>query len=563
MNRQNLIRGIVTLVIALGILIPNGIAFASTDTPVSVEMTVTPLGGTAEVTCRATSAYATNLQITVSARGATFVNQNSWSVSLVKNGTASRTTTITWSKARNVSVTCTALGPNLNGTRWGDSKTSYFATGAGTMTEGWVVPNNFQRNGAALMASGAPELENAAPQFESGGLRPEAVAPVGVEAAAVDPAAGLAGEATTCYRGRWYFYDRGTYAPPADHATAASRALMTLRPLHWATIWLYDDDGATGDDYLGAALTDENGYWSACITNPQTDGDYIDLYMYAGMANSWFDVSTVATYNPYYWSSSTWSSTSGSSFNTGSWYIPNTSTNLLAAWTFNDLARSYYYFTGPRRVNYGPELSAEAYVIGGFTSRVKWSPSSTDGTYYSFGDDTIHLKGTDPRTHSAAIHEWGHRLMNVLYGADANWPTGYGGCPSPHYYNGVSGRSCAWSEGWANAVSLLVPNDPLYRWASGSTANNETRSGFAAGDSVEGNVAAVFWDWMDKTNDGVAPNNDYVQLSFDSFLKTFNLNDDDDMFLHYWNDWKASGEWCSPALAAVKRNISTTGYTCP
>jgi hypothetical protein len=569
MKKLNLVRGLVTLLITLGILIPQGVVFADApSTPVTVELSVVPFGGkggTAQVVCKVTSTLAiNNLNVNISARGASFLSVNSWRGSTSKNEASEYRTTMLLAKEGNISVTCTAMGPNRNGTRWGDSKTLYFNVGPETVSKGWSMARNFQSGQAKLLDESAPELENAVSGFDNVAFRPGTVLPPGIEKVKISTGS----EATTCYRGRWYFYDRGTYAPPADHTTAASRALMALRPLVWSTIWLYDDDGATGDDYLGAALTDENGYWNFCATNPQADGDYIDLYIKAGMANSWFDVSTSTSYNPYYWQTgagvATWSNTSGASFNTGIWYIPNTSTNLLGVWAFNDLVKSYWYFTSPRRVNYGPsEVNIEAYVIGGFSSRTKWSPSSTDGTYYSFSDDTIHLKGTDPRTYSAGIHEWAHRLMNVLYGADSNWPTGYGGCPSPHYYGGVSGRSCAWSEGWADAVSILVPNDPIYRWASGSTANNETRAGFSAGDSVEGNVAAVFWDWMDKTNDGVSPNNDYVQLPFDSFLMTFNVNDDDDMFLHFWNDWKASGEWCSPALSALRASINTAGYSCP
>lgn len=580
MSKSNIFRGAMTLLIALGLLIPQGAVLANSpqgavlddtpQTPVTVEMSVSPSGGKggmAVATCKVSSTVEIqNLKVSITASGVSYLSTNKWTSTIAKGGASEYSTTMLFSREGNMYVTCSALGPNRNGTRWGDAQTLYYNVSASAVSEGWIMSKNFQRNAAKLIDENAPELAGATPEFSGSVPGPDpAAAPDGSQPS--EPSGPIT-QATTCYRGRWYFYDRGTYAPPAAHNTTASRALMALRPLVWSSVWLYDDDGSSGDDYLGAALTDENGYWRKCVTNPQADGDYIDLYVQAGMANTWYDVSPTVAYNPYYWYTSngtaTWSNTSGANFNTGAWYVPNTSTNLLAAWTFNDLTRANMYFRDPHRVNSDPSAptTMEYTVALAMVSSTKWSPASVDGTYYSFGDDTIHLKGNDPRTYSALTHEWGHFVMNRLYGADSEWPAGDGNCPSPHYYNGVSNRNCAWSEGWANALALLVPNDPLYRWASGATANNETRAGFAAGDRVEGNVAATFWDWMDKTNDGTAPNNDYVQLSFDSFLKAFNVQNDD-FFSQYWSYWKSLGEWCNPALAALRRNINTAGYTCP
>jgi len=584
MNRSNIFKSMMILLIALGLLLPQGAILANArqgkvlddtpKTPVTVELSVSPSsgkGGTAAVTCKVSSTVEIqNLKVSITATRVSYLSTNKWTTTIAEGGASVYSTTMQYSREGNISFTCTALGPILNGTRWGDAQTLYYNVSASAVTEGWNMSKNFQRNVANLLDENAPELAAATSEFSGSVPGPDpALAPDGSQPA--EPS-GPNVAATTCYYGRWYFYDRGTYnAATGSPATTANRALMALRPLPWSSVWLYDDDGSSGDDYLGSALTDENGYWNKCVTNPQADGDYIDLYIRAGLANTWFDVSTSNVYNPYYWCTDSgcggaynWYNTIGTSYNTGVWILPNTSTNLLAAWTFNDLTRANMYFRDPHRVNFDPSApTIMEYTVGfSMVSRTKWTPSSTDGTYYSFGDDTIHLQGNDPRTYSALTHEWAHFVMNRLYGADSEWPTGYGDCPSPHYYNGVSGRSCAWSEGWADAVALLVPNDPLYRWASGSTANNETRAGFAAGDSVEGNVAAVFWDWMDKTNDGVAPNRDYVQLPFDSFLKAFDVQNDD-MFLQYWTYWKALKEYCLPALYALKLNISTTGYTCP
>jgi hypothetical protein len=580
MSKTNIFRWAMTLIIALGILIPQGVVLSNSpqgavlddtpQTPVTVELSVSPSGGkggTAVVTCKVSSTIEIkNLKVSITANRVSYLSTNKWTFTIAKGGASEYSTTMLFSSEGNMSVTCTALGPNHNGTRWGDAKTLYYNVSASAVNEGWNMSENFQRNAAKLLDENAPELAAATSEFSSSVPGPEPVSPDGSQLS--EPSNPIT-QATTCYKGRWYFYDRGTYdAASGTPATTANRAKMTLRPLVWSSIWLYDDDGRSGDDYLGAAFTDENGYWSYCVTNPQSDGDYIDLYVQAAMASTWYDVSTSSSYNPYYWYTSngtaTWSNTSGANFNTGAWYVPNTSTNLLAAWTYNDLTRANMYLRDPHRVNSDPSAPTTMEYTVGFSmvSRTKWTPSSTDGTYYTFSDDTIHLQGNDPRTYSALTHEWGHFVMNRLYGDDSEWPAGDGNCPSPHYYNGVSTKNCAWSEGWADALALLVPNDPLYRWASGATANNETRSGFSSGDEVEGNVAATFWDWMDKTNDGTGTYTDYVQLSFDSFLKAFDTQNDD-YFTQYWTAWKALGEWCSPARDALKHNINSSGFTCP
>jgi hypothetical protein len=287
------------------------------------------------------------------------------------------------------------------------------------------------------------------------------------------------------------------------------------------------------------------------------------------MSNSWWVVSTGSTGGgaTYNWVSGTFNTTPiAGSFSTGAWYIPTVG-NYMAAWLHNDLNRAIYYFRSPRRYGApaeGPTIEQGYAINASIPAYIKWSPSSVDGTYYSFGDDTIHLAGADPRTYSASTHEYGHRVMNLMYPAD-DWPNGFGNCPSPHFYNGVSGQSCAFSEGWADAVALLVPNDPYYRWASGSTANNETRAGFAAGDAVEGNVAAVFWDWFDVNNEGVGGLfYDQVQFPTDSFFRAIDIQNDD-KFQHYWLAWKSQnfGSWCGMALSALRYNINSAGYVCP
>jgi hypothetical protein len=364
-----------------------------------------------------------------------------------------------------------------------------------------------------------------------------------------------------CYYGRWLFYDRGTYKPPAAHTTTASRAKFVLKPLPFVTVRLYANTGA----YVGQGFTNENGYWRICKSYPWPSSVRAKAYT----ISNWKAVTTDGS--PYISKAYNMYTSYRTGPNVGTWYLPYTSSNMLAYWSYNDLNRATYYFYDPIRgyTSAPGEASAPSgvYTVGPFYGggRVKlmWTPSSTHGTHYHLSSNQIHLKANDPRTPDAAIHEYGHFLMDKLYG-DTYWPSGYGGCPSPHYYNGVSNRDCAWSEGFANAVDLIVKDEKYYRWSSGSTANNETRAGFASGDRVEGNVAATFWDWLDEANDGSGTNRDYVQYKIDRFLQTVDVFNTP-TFAHFFAKWKAFGDWCTPVSRALKHNINTLNknYSCP
>ncbi len=77
----------------------------------------------------------------------------------------------------------------------------------------------------------------------------------------------------------------------------------------------------------------------------------------------------------------------------------------------------------------------------------------------------------------------------------------------------ASEPSCAWSEGFASFWALFsnesydgdlsTRNDgPVFDFFfAGGRINYESRTGFASGDRVEGNVTAALWDIYDSSND--------------------------------------------------------------
>lgn len=125
---------------------------------------------------------------------------------------------------------------------------------------------------------------------------------------------------------------------------------------------------------------------------------------------------------------------------------------------------------------------------------------------YNSPSDTAYIRDTDDGKPDLVGHEYGHFIMDKLYGA------GYAGEPSSvHYFCAPSSQAIAWSEGFANWLGaatdrqLWVDNIP---GATGDLLQDngyhmETNSagaqqcGTTTGDSIEGNVARTLWDLTD------------------------------------------------------------------
>ncbi|WP_234025245.1 MULTISPECIES: mycolysin [unclassified Streptomyces] len=154
---------------------------------------------------------------------------------------------------------------------------------------------------------------------------------------------------------------------------------------------------------------------------------------------------------------------------------------------------------------------------------VQWYPGSTDGTYWSTGDDKIHLADNDPDSEHTTIHESGHALMGKLY--NGWWPT-VTNC-SPHYVNRTSSTSCGWTEGFANAVAFHTFNDTTYYWGNGSSmnlANNRTTNGIDQGDACEARVATALVDLWSQVDGGWSKSNTMMTKTRQSSLHEY-VND--------------------------------------
>ncbi|MBZ4317792.1 mycolysin [Streptomyces huiliensis] len=155
---------------------------------------------------------------------------------------------------------------------------------------------------------------------------------------------------------------------------------------------------------------------------------------------------------------------------------------------------------------------------------VQWYPGSTDGTYWNPGEDRIHLADNDPDSEHTTVHEAGHALQGKLY---KGWWPRVTNC-SPHYVDRTSSASCAWTEGYANAVAFHTFGDTTYYWGNGSSlnlANDRSTRGIDPGDACEARVATTLVDLWSQVDGGWTKSNTMMSQDPQSTFREYFVTD--------------------------------------
>jgi hypothetical protein len=279
--------------------------------------------------------------------------------------------------------------------------------------------------------------------------------------------------------GRWSYHDR------ADAYLPVREALVEL---------IRGDNSA----HLAWCYTDLSGNYSCGpVNNPGSVGVRTRMH-------SWTRYNpngdTIAVVNPDWGTTNDTANTyrvrtgavvlSDGTRDIGSWHVNNNDPYERAFWTLDDLISVWRYI----RFNGGG-------VDAGSTT-VEWKIDSTVGDHYSI-DGNVHLRGTTPLAAKGTVakHEYAHNIMWNIY---QGWPS-TPNC-NPHIIQQTSSRGCAWTEGWAEFLPMVVNDDPRFYWPDGSSLNLESPTwgsfGWDQGDDVEGRVAGALWDMFDNRNDG-------------------------------------------------------------
>jgi len=148
--------------------------------------------------------------------------------------------------------------------------------------------------------------------------------------------------------------------------------------------------------------------------------------------------------------------------------------------------------------------------------KIKWSTNNVDtGTYYD-GVDNIVLQGdqqgdSDEYDDHIIIHEWGHYFERNFSRAD-----NIGGS---HGSNEHLDIRVAFGEGFGNALSAIVTDDPLYFDTFGTNGwnmNIERASHETPGWFSEASIQRILYDLYDSNNDGT----DRLSLGFKPIYDT-------------------------------------------
>ncbi|GAA1139502.1 hypothetical protein F4556_006929 [Kitasatospora gansuensis] len=132
-----------------------------------------------------------------------------------------------------------------------------------------------------------------------------------------------------------------------------------------------------------------------------------------------------------------------------------------------------------------------------------WDPKRTNAGYWDYQGTNYVILGTDmPDSEHLILHEAGHWFQWQLYAHD--FPT-VTGC-NPHYIERSSSTTCAWTEGFADAVAAYTLGDYRYVFEDGSSysfVNGPTTAGWDRGDTVQGRVGSSLLDlWSATGPDG-------------------------------------------------------------
>lgn len=518
------------------------------STPIQVNLTIDRLpllGQAATLTCTAISiaeAPDSELAIELPDSAQLTGGELTWRGTLTPGQPAAISATVVFKDPGDAAIRCRARHTVDDLNSWGDLQAVYLSVGQEETLEGYApVPASQHDPLGEVEVAGTGTVVSAEAAYpastpvESPDQQPPAV---DAQFDATQPANVLpeTPDGNLTITGRWRFYGR-------DGAVDSEQMIVEI---------VRGDNG----NHLAWCYTDASGYYTCGpFTNPGGVGVRSRYISYTNF-NPYNDIlvtvnpdtgTTGNTANAFAFTTSVQSFSDGT-HDIGAWTTGSSNDNRRAFWITNDLIRVWKYVFYQTGSSQSPQETSGP-------STVQWNISSTDGTYYSRGGN-VHLAGDDPISKTVVGHEYGHNIMWTIYGA---WlPTTY--CPSPHYIQYFSHVNCAWTEGWANFITIAVNNEPVYYWASGSTLNLETPSwttpNWDDGDGVEGRVAGAMWDILDPANEG---DDQWTEGDLIDLWDTI-YHQNDSNFSEYWAAWKSRGHENGSAGPIMSLYQSTINY---
>lgn len=258
-------------------------------------------------------------------------------------------------------------------------------------------------------------------------------------------------------------------AEDGDKATGPVPVTAPVRASDWE-LW----PGGQADEPLATGITDDEGHFDACV-----DGDLpagASLTFPASSRGLWQVIDEVGGRVHAF-------SVDVTGEDLGTVAVPRRD---AGAWKIVDTAGELYADRGTDSPCW---TARETTAADCSTLSFVWAAGRKDGSYFDVGESNSPiLAGEDAASRHTIVHEAGHWWQWLLYGG--RFPQ-VSHC-TPHFIDTVTSRSCAWTEGFADAVAAYVLGDDVYVHDDGLVQSFASTPDLpvADGDAVEGNIAA-------------------------------------------------------------------------
>jgi protocatechuate 3,4-dioxygenase beta subunit len=317
-------------------------------------------------------------------------------------------------------------------------------------------------------------------------------------------------------KGYWYYQNRD----------GANRPLRDAR----VEIWDADSSDDTGDDLLGTIYTNNSGYYASDnISNDDEEGGGQDIYVKVfatdDRAVRVTDFST--SNNLYYFATPVRNNVADGDVDVGIYTLDDA--NNRKAWYIYDLIANdaFDYLAN----NAGWQNLSKL--------QVRWSPTSSQGTYYRPGA-SIDLVAGDGWDSDVFLHEYGHFVMYKIYG---NYLPPSPNCSS-HFWGKHSSLGCAWTEGWANFLQAAIQNDKFYDDTEDQRIHIDVELPSPSADHAEdeGGVAASLWDIFDPVSATEAWDDigNGINGSSNNGIWSIVSGDEPEDFIEFYGHWISS-----------------------
>lgn len=533
------------------------------STPLTVEVAMAKppaVGETSDVTIVvASSAPASGVQVEIiGSDGLRVHGESRFVIDLAGGESRALRARVTPEAAGNHSVAANASLDLGDGSFWGDSDAVYFHSGEGVASEG------YRYAGERMAGAAVPGPGNAMR------LKPEAYADGSMPALAVD-----ADRQLPVDTGEPGGHDDAPAAAREEASAAAGK--LTIR----GNVGMLDRSGQWKNQMLLVELLNSSGNWITW-TYSDLNGNFVfhvdnpgqfRIRFWANYTHSSMQIGAIRvvgeglqTPNRFSWSGWHYFTPLMGPFpsgevNVSSWQPDPSWDGRRAWWVYQDLIDAWLYV----RTLVPPGVPVGSRHPDGVTA--EWEPGSTANTEYNIGQRRIKLEDKIANSAHIVLHEYGHAVMHNVYGSIPN-----AGCPSIHWANVASAANCAWVEGWASFFSIAVTHDPLYKGAcsmlpcSPAAIDYENRhvpgSPWEYGDTVEGNVTASLWDFIDPYIDGADKTNSGFTPLWKIWDRVYTTNHE--TFAAFWFDWYNNVEYAR-SLATLYQNTIDYGWStyCP